>query len=74
MVPESHPEAKAATITKNVSMSLTIASADHNEDFCQVGGESPVTKQFYEEFATTGHGICAVFKEESWDDYINVED
>ena len=46
VIPESDPKAIAVASANNVSIPLTFASADHDCNFCQIGGTSPVTEQF----------------------------
>jgi hypothetical protein len=46
VIPEADPKAIAAASANNVSIPLTFASADHDCNFCQIAGTSPVTEQF----------------------------
>ena len=59
MIPESHPEAIAKASATNTTMSLNIAPAEHDRNFCQVGGTLPVTEKVCQA-VTTGHGIGLV--------------
>ena len=67
MIPKSHPKAIAEAIATNTTMSLTIAPAEHDCNFRQVGGISPVTKEVHQAF-TTGHGVCLVT---TWSNYFH---
>ena len=58
---KSQPRAIFEASVNNASMSLTLASPEHNHNFCQVGGTSPVTEQVHQAFTKTGHGICHIF-------------
>ena len=61
VIPKSHPKAIFATSVNNASMSLALASPEHDRNFCQVGGTSPVTEQVHQAFTKTGYGMCHIF-------------
>ena len=46
VIPESDPKAIVVASANNVSIPLTLASADHDCNFCQIVGTSPVIEQF----------------------------
>ena len=72
VIRKSQPRAIFEVSVNNASISFTLASAELDHTFCQLGGgKSPLTDQFHKAFTTTGHEICQVFKEENWDNAIN---